>query len=204
MCREQRSKAQRSRKGAAEKEQRPLCATEKPDLRMWLGSAGLVASMHYDTGHNTHTVLYGAKQFIVAPPSDWDKVYLHPSIHPSNRQSMLPNVTHPRDTTNFPRVKQMTLLETILRPGETLYVPPFWLHSVRSLTTTLAVNFWTQSAAGRLSTAVCTTASALSLCPQIFDPLWDALAELGQQGLLNPDKKSEIVGGCMFWYQRPR
>lgn len=36
-----------------------LCPSEAPNLRIWLGSADMVACMHYDTSYNTHTVLYG-------------------------------------------------------------------------------------------------------------------------------------------------
>jgi hypothetical protein len=39
--------------------------SEKPNVRIWFSSTGLVACMHYDTSHNTHSVVYGAKRIMV-------------------------------------------------------------------------------------------------------------------------------------------
>ena len=35
-----------------------------------------------------------------------------------------------------------SLLETVLGPGDALYIPAGWWHFVRSLTPSLTVNFW--------------------------------------------------------------
>ena len=35
-----------------------LCEHELPNLRLWFGSAGMVACMHYDTSYNMHTGMY--------------------------------------------------------------------------------------------------------------------------------------------------
>eukprot|EP01048_Picozoa_sp_COSAG05_P012953 COSAG05_NODE_1337_length_5147_cov_25.636485_5_plen_211_part_00 len=167
-------------------------------MRLWFGSAGMVATMHYDTSYNTHTVLYGAKHIIVAPPKDFDKVYIHPAVHPSHRQSQILNMTHP-DLERFPEAAKMSAQETVLRPGETIYVPPYWLHSVRSVTTTIAISIWTESPEGRLAGQTCAVPFALANCPRMFMPLWEALDEIK-----SPKKEEYVIGGAMHWYRRRR
>ena len=104
----------------------------------------------------------GAKHVMVAPPSDFPYTYLHPIVHPSHRQSQIHNMTHP-DLTRFPLAERMGVLETVLRPGETIYIPPYWLHSVHSITTTIAVSIWTESPEGRLWDTLCTSSDTLCL-----------------------------------------
>ena len=83
----------------------------------WRLSACFLAFAAY----NTHTVVYGAKHIMVAPPDSFDKVYFHPAVHPSHRQSQIINMTHP-DLAHFPRAKDMGASETVLRPVRAYHV----------------------------------------------------------------------------------
>lgn len=46
------------------------------------------------------------------------------------------------DATRFPLFASATYTETILRPGDTLFIPRKCWHYVRSLSTSISVNFW--------------------------------------------------------------
>jgi hypothetical protein len=173
-----------------------LCQSELPNVRMWFSSTGMVTSMHYDTSFNAYTVFYGAKHVMVAPPKDLDKAYIYDVVHPSHRQSQIMNMTHP-DIVQFPKAAKMKVQETVVRPGETVYIPPYWLQSVQSLSTTIAVSILTESPEGRLAEAACTAPNALGNCPQLFMPLWNALDELK-----SPKKEEYVIGGCMAFYVR--
>ena len=161
---------------------------EQPKNRIWFSSTGLTACMHYDTAHNTHSVVYGAKRIMVASPIEWDKAHLHPTIHPSHRQSQILQMTRPN--ASFSGAQDLRVQETVLAAGETIYIPPYWFHSVQSLTTTVAVSIWTESPEGRLSNALCPLPNVAKQCPHLFMPLWTS------------DLPDEAIGVAFLAYTR--
>lgn len=55
---------------------------------MWLSSANVSATLHYDTEHNVLVQLVGRKRVTLFPPSQHKRLYLHSALHPSWRQCM--------------------------------------------------------------------------------------------------------------------
>lgn len=62
----------------------------RPSLNVWLSHAGVLATAHYDPSHNFCLQLVGRKTWLLWPPEELDKLRLHPSTHPSRRQTRLP------------------------------------------------------------------------------------------------------------------
>ena len=56
------------------------------------------------------------------------------------------------DYDRFPLSRQVQPLEVILEPGDAIYLPSRWWHQVRSLDSSVSLNFWW--AYGALSVAV--------------------------------------------------
>ena len=193
-CREQKDDWESGVKAGA------LCKREEPELRMWLGSAGNVATSHYDDTHNTHTVLYGAKRFQVLPPQSVKMLSLFPTGHPSDRQSQVRNLSNVGDA--FPKARGVKRQEAVLRPGQTLYVPPFWVHNVESLSTSIALSIWTESAEGRMAKQSCCGPNAVSGCANkgFWTPLWETLQEVSGGKPKSPTEKSQLVTAAMLVY----
>lgn len=112
-------------------------------VRGWFATPGVVAQLHYDTFRNVLVQVSGVKEVRLLPPSALQDVYIYPSLHPGYRQSQVPNVSGGGDAVRFPGFPAEQMATVILRPGEALYIPPFWLHQVTSLESTTPVNITT-------------------------------------------------------------
>jgi hypothetical protein len=42
----------------------------------------------------------------------------------------------------FPLASTLTAYEVVLSPGDTLYLPPLWLHAVEAVDLSVSVNVW--------------------------------------------------------------
>eukprot|EP01052_Picozoa_sp_SAG31_P014594 SAG31_NODE_913_length_11064_cov_4.529594_3_plen_610_part_00 len=175
-----------------------LCDDEVT-MNLWMGSAGLTAHMHYDTFHNTHTCVYGAKHFMIAPPADFDKAYLYPAVYPGFRQTAITNMTH-LDLEHFPNASDLAVQETIIRPGETLYVPPYWLHAVEHISTTMSVGITTVSSMYRMTSEACARSANIfqyAECQKLFSPL---LRILNSHSRTSKRDKKHAIGAAMRLY----
>ena len=122
------------------------------DLNLWIGPAGHVESLHYDTGDGTLIQLHGSKKILLFPPSQLYNVYPFPIythlLYGLKLRSWFSQV-YPEnpDLKTFPKFEEALLhkYEVILNPGEVLYIPAGWWHEVTALGTEMvcSVNrFW--------------------------------------------------------------
>eukprot|EP00040_Diaphanoeca_grandis_P025443 m.140967 g.140967 ORF g.140967 m.140967 type:complete len:476 (+) comp30153_c0_seq2:376-1803(+) len=131
--------------------------TKLKALRGWFASKGVAAQLHYDTFHNTFVQVSGVKQFKLYPPTQLSNARLYPSLHPGYRQSQ---VVCDAEAACLPEESVITV-----EAGMAMYIPPFWLHSVDSLTDTLSVNIWTED-------PVLMAAEGIFKEPIPFEPDW--------------------------------
>lgn len=68
--------------------------------------------------------IQGLKQIILYPPSDVSLFNLAPGASSSSV-----NVFDPDAPAKYPCLKEANPQKAILKPGEVLYIPPFWLHT---------------------------------------------------------------------------
>ncbi|KAJ8601006.1 hypothetical protein CTAYLR_009339 [Chrysophaeum taylorii] len=100
--------------------------------QVWLGRAGTLA--HYDHSKNLIAQIRGRKQFLLASPDNWDTFGDEPRLSP--------RVGFAR------RGRFESKIETVLGPGEVLYIPPFWWHQTRALGMSASLNVFTPSESG--------------------------------------------------------
>ena len=50
-----------------------------------------------------------------------------------------------QDYENYSQAKEVTFIEVIIHVGEMLFLPEGWFYHVRSISTSLSVNFWVNS-----------------------------------------------------------
>lgn len=82
---------------------------------LWIGPGGTITSWHYDPGHLILCQFYGSKRVKLAPP--WS-VSAIKSLHGYYTTADIP--------------KHETL-ETVISPGESIFIPSGWYHHVESL-----------------------------------------------------------------------
>jgi hypothetical protein len=123
-------------------------------IKLWISKGNNVsANLHYDATHNIFHQIKGHKRFRLFPPFCWEFLSIHSSLHPSHRQSMIdltPESIYKIEEHLLPQRIRNEMLEVTLKPGDTMYLPPFWFHQVTSFpqekdNVTLSVNIWTNS-----------------------------------------------------------
>ncbi|XP_019854219.1 PREDICTED: uncharacterized protein LOC109583352 isoform X2 [Amphimedon queenslandica] len=98
-------------------------------VNYWFGGSRVTAYTHYDTSHNLHVVIRGHKRFLLSPPKYHSRLY--PCLHSLYRQLQV-DIEEPQITLD-------------VYPGEVLYLPPYWFHSVITMEPSLSLNIWSDS-----------------------------------------------------------
>lgn len=117
----------------------------------WGGTAGTVVEAHFDALRNTVALIEGARRWILAPPQECARCYMiasddHPDA-PCYRHCEV-HWSRP-DLARHPRFANMSALEFILRPGELLFIPSFWLHAIVHLAPSLQCNAFSKHVSER-------------------------------------------------------
>lgn len=109
-------------------------------LEIYIGGAGAqFPILHYD-GLHTHAwlmQLYGTKRYVVYPPEQTPLMYRRNGIE--SNKSFIVDVEHP-DLEKFPLFAKATPTVFDLHPGETLFVPSGWWHTVKILTPSITIS----------------------------------------------------------------
>lgn len=109
-------------------------------LEIYIGGAGVRFPMlHYD-GYHTHAWLmqiYGTKRYVVYPPSQTP--FLYPRGGEETNKSSIVDLEHP-DLERFPLFARATPTVFDLHPGETLFVPSQWWHTVKILSPSITIS----------------------------------------------------------------
>ncbi|KAF2138034.1 uncharacterized protein K452DRAFT_234879 [Aplosporella prunicola CBS 121167] len=136
---------------------------EEPQLNAWFGPANTVSPVHTDPYHNIFAQVVGSKYVRLYAPSERENLYprrngqdIVPMENNSNIDIGEIGKAKPMDQREFdklekrrrvfeekyPRFKNAKYVETVLGPGECLYIPIGWWHYVRSLSPSFSVSFW--------------------------------------------------------------
>ena len=116
--------------------------------QLWFGRNSTVTPLHYDASPNFHVVVAGAKAVVLFPPSAWSGLGLFPHLHPRAKQGGVELYWDPAASTfghADPRKTRGVMgFETIIREGDVLIIPPFWGHTLVSISpVSISVNVWT-------------------------------------------------------------
>jgi hypothetical protein len=93
--------------------------------------------MHYDSDNASAVIteIYGDKELVLF--SSEDSCYLYPKDGDIN-VSQIEDIANP-DLDRFPLFAHATPFKTVLHPGDTVYIPSKWWHSVRVVTNSISV-----------------------------------------------------------------
>ena len=102
--------------------------------RFWFGPKGTVTPLHYDDKNLLFGQIYGRKQVKLIPPFDIERVY--------NDRTCFSAVDMERiDLEKYPLMRQVSIIDVILEPGEFLLIPVGWWHWVKSLDISISLSF---------------------------------------------------------------
>lgn len=100
----------------------------------WFGPAGTVTPLHHDTLMLLHTQIVGRKRWRFISPLETPRLYNHVEVYSPIDVDQPDLVRHP----TFGEVK---MLEVVLDPGDTVFLPLAWWHQVTSLEVSLSFSY---------------------------------------------------------------
>lgn len=112
----------------------------KKSPTFWLGPAGIVTPVHFDSAHNLLVQIHGRKKLLLIAPCQ-SKLLYYPGLDLGHVNYSPVDVESP-DLERFPRFREATPIELQLEPGEVLFIPVRWWHYARALDQTISLNFW--------------------------------------------------------------
>lgn len=96
---------------------------------LWLGPAGTITPLHHDTSNILFCQIHGRKRIVLAPP--WATALLDSADGVYNRR-----------TIESLAAEGIPMIDVVVAPGESLFIPVGWWHDVRALdaSVSLAIN----------------------------------------------------------------
>ncbi len=100
----------------------------------WFGPAGTVTPLHHDTLMLCHTQIVGRKRWRFISPLQTPKLYNHFDVYS-------PIDLDRPDLVRYPLFRDVTVLEVIAEPGDTVFLPLGWWHQVTALDVSLSFSY---------------------------------------------------------------
>ncbi|XP_076805602.1 uncharacterized protein LOC143449334 [Clavelina lepadiformis] len=120
-----------------------MCSTFRANLQelnLWIGTHGTRSMLHYDADNIMHCLVAGRKDWILIHPMYKNKIDMNPGSPGQQSGYSLFDVDK-LNVYNNPDVDQVSWEYASLFPGDCLYVPPQYLHQVRSYNRSISVTF---------------------------------------------------------------
>ncbi|MEB3828530.1 cupin-like domain-containing protein [Phormidium sp. CCY1219] len=108
----------------------------KPDpaqMTFWFGPAGTITPLHFDSLNTFLCQVYGRKRIKLISPNHKHLLYNRGRYH-----SYI-DLENP-DYEQFPLLENVNIIETVLEPGEVLFMPVGWWHHVKALDIAVSVS----------------------------------------------------------------
>ncbi|MBD2208323.1 cupin-like domain-containing protein [Calothrix sp. FACHB-156] len=109
------------------------------DLRLWIGGANQKSTIHNDNYHNLNAQIFGEKTFLLFAPEEYQKLYIE---RMDDELWSSPIDPQKPDLSKYPLFDDISGLTARLNQGDILFIPAFWWHQARSITTSINVNMW--------------------------------------------------------------
>jgi hypothetical protein len=100
----------------------------------WFGPAGTLTPLHHDTIMLFHTQVVGRKRWRLISPLETPKLYNYNNVFSPI------DVDRP-DLHRYPLFGQVTMLDVVVEPGETMFLPLAWWHQVVSMDVSLSFSY---------------------------------------------------------------
>jgi len=101
---------------------------------LWVGPAGTRTPLHHDTLMLLHTQIVGRKRWRFVSPLSGPRVYNDFDVYSPVDFDKL-------DLARFPEAAKVKVLDVVVEPGETMFLPLAWWHQVSSLDRCISLSF---------------------------------------------------------------
>lgn len=123
-----------------------------PLVSIWMSNQAKVAA-HQDLPNNLAVCVAGKRKFTLFPPNMTENLYIGPiDLTPAGQPISLVDHNNP-DFVRFPKYKDALKNAVVaeLEPGDALFLPSLWWHSVESLEPiNVLINYWWQEKSSAL------------------------------------------------------
>ena len=110
----------------------------------WFGPAGTVTPLHHDTLMLFHTQVVGRKRWRFISPLETPHLYNYHEVYSPI------DIDRP-DLNRYPDFAKVTVLDVVVNPGETVFLPLGWWHQVTALDLSLSFSFSNPAVPNRFS-----------------------------------------------------
>ena len=100
----------------------------------WFGPAGTVTPLHHDTLMLFHTQIVGRKRWRFISPLQTPRLYNHHDVYSAV------SLDDP-DLSRHPDFQGVQVLDVVVQPGETMFLPLAWWHQVSALDVSLSFSY---------------------------------------------------------------
>lgn len=100
----------------------------------WFGPAGTLTPLHHDTIMLFHTQVVGRKRWRFISPLETPRLYNYNNV-------FSPIDLDKPDLIRYPSFAGVKVLDVVVEPGETVFLPLAWWHQVSSLDVSLSFSF---------------------------------------------------------------
>ena len=108
------------------------------DRSMYITASGVLTKAHYDRHAGFLIHMYGKKHVLLLSPKYFQQLYpIHDSLTGEDRRSLV-NLRSP-DLKAHPRVLELEAMETVLEPGDMLFIPSNWWHEIETIGTNISM-----------------------------------------------------------------
>ena len=110
---------------------------------IWMGTGDTRTPLHYDSYDNLFVQIAGVKYVRIYDASESSKLYtLTNDASVGVQRNMSELNCELEDYEKHPLAKDAKYVETYMFPGDSLFIPARAWHYVRSLSTSISVNYW--------------------------------------------------------------
>jgi lysine-specific demethylase 8 len=118
------------------------CGIQPTNINIWMGTGGTRTPLHYDSYDNLLVQLVGAKYIRLYAEEDKSKLYISSQKGYALQGNMSELDCEMEDFEKHPLAKDCAYQEVLLLPGDCLFIPSRQWHYVRSLSTSVSINYW--------------------------------------------------------------
>ena len=118
------------------------CEVKPTNVNIWMGTGGTRTPLHFDTYDNLLVQLVGAKYVRLYKKESSARLYISKNKSYGGQGNMSDLDCEREDFEKHPLAKDCSYTEVVLFPGDCLFIPSREWHYVRSLSTSVSVNFW--------------------------------------------------------------
>jgi lysine-specific demethylase 8 len=118
------------------------CGLQPTNVNVWIGTGGTRTPLHFDSYDNLLIQLVGAKYVRLYGITETPKLYVSKDKSYGLQGNISEVDCEMEDFKKHPLAENCPYTEVLLLPGDCLFIPSRHWHYVRSLSTSISVNYW--------------------------------------------------------------